>query len=85
MVSISANELKTRGISAVEDRVEAGEDVIVSVRGQDRFVVMSLEKYDRLREFELDLALQQARADFAAGRVVTESVDDHLRRVTDDL
>lgn len=51
MVSISANELKTRGIFAAEDRVEAGEDVIVSVREQDRFVFMSLEKYDRLREF----------------------------------
>lgn len=85
MDSITANELKTRGISAVEDRVEAGEDVIVSVRGRDRFVVMSLEKYDRLREFELDLALQEARADYAAGRVVTESVDDHLRRVADDV
>lgn len=85
MDSITANELKTRGISVLEGRVSAGEDVVVSVRGQDRFVVMSLERYDELREFELDRALAEARADYAAGRVVTESVDAHLDRVTDGL
>ena len=80
MGSVTANDLKTRGISAIEERVEAGEDVVVSVRGQDRFVVMSLERYDELRESELDRALAEARADHAAGRVVTESVDEHLKR-----
>jgi prevent-host-death family protein len=85
MSSVTANELKTRGVSAVEDRLEAGEDVIISVRGKDRYVVMSLEKYDQLRELELEHALREARADYAAGRTVTESVDDHMRRAADDV
>ena len=85
MSSVTANDLKTRGISFLEDRVKAGEDVVVSVRGQDCFVVMSLERYDELREFELDKALAEARADYAAGRVVAESVEEHLERVTDGL
>jgi prevent-host-death family protein len=85
MSSVTANDLKTRGISAVEDRLEAGEDVIISVRGKDRYVVMSLEKYDQLREFELEMALREARADYEAGRVVTESVDEHMRRIADDV
>jgi prevent-host-death family protein len=85
MRSVTANELKTRGVSAVEDRLEAGEDVIISVRGKDRYVVMSLEKYDQLRELELEHALREARADYAAGRTVTESVDEHMRRVADDV
>lgn len=82
MSIIAANELKTRGISAVENELEAGEDVIISVRGKPRYVVMNLGKYDRLRELELEGALREARADYEAGRVVTESVDDHMRRVT---
>ena len=85
MNAITANELKTRGVSAVEDRLENEEEVIISVRGKDRYVVMSLEKYARLREFELDMAVMEARADYEVGRIITESVEDHMKRVTDDL
>ena len=85
MNAITANELKTRGVSAVEDRLENEEEVIISVRGKDRYVVMSLEKFARLREFELDMAVMEARADYEAGNIITESVDDHMKRVTDAL
>jgi PHD/YefM family antitoxin component YafN of YafNO toxin-antitoxin module len=81
MSSITANELKTRGVSAFEDRLESGEEVFISVRGQEKYVVMSVEKFAKLREFELNQAVMEARADYAAGRVVRESVDDHLMRV----
>lgn len=50
----------------------------LSVRGELRFVVMEADAYQRLRECELEIALQEARAVFAAGRIVHESVDDHL-------
>jgi len=42
---------------------------------------MEADAYQRLRECELEIALQEARADLAAGRVVHESVDDHLKRL----
>ena len=74
MNAITANELKIRGVSAVEDRLENEEEVIISVRGKDRYVVMSLEKYAMLREFELDMAVMEARADYEAGNIITESV-----------
>jgi len=85
MNTITANELKTRGISAVEDQLKNGDEVIISVRGKDRYVVMSLEKFASLREFELDMAVKEARADYEAGNTVTESVEDHIKRVTDAL
>ena len=85
MNAVTANELKTRGVSAVEDRLKTEEEVIISVRGTDKYVVMSLEKYARLREFELDMAVAEARADYEAGRIIKESVDDHMKRVTDAL
>jgi prevent-host-death family protein len=85
MSTVTANELKTRGVSAVEDRLKTDNEVIISVRGQDKYVVMSLEKYSQLRECELDIAVQEAQADYESGRVITESVDDHMKRVTDAL
>lgn len=33
MNTVTANELKTKGISAVETRLKDGEEVIISVRG----------------------------------------------------
>jgi len=85
MNAITANELKIRGISAVEDCLENEEEVIISVRGKDRYVVMSLEKYARLRDFELDMAVMEARADYKAESIITESVEDHMQRVIDAL
>ena len=55
--------------------------VMVSVRGQDRFVVMDIEHYHYLRECELAAALAESQADLAAGRFVVESAEAHLARV----
>lgn len=85
MGALAANDLKTKGISAVEARLKVDEEVVISVRGQDRYVIMDLEKYNKLREYELAMAVQEAKADIAAGRLVTESVTDHMRRISDDV
>ncbi len=85
MNQITANELKIRGVSIVEERLEDEEELFISVRGKEKYVVLSIDKYARLREHELDMAIAEARADYEAGRVVSESVDDHMRRVTDGV
>lgn len=85
MTAITANELKTKGISAVEADLAAGEDVIITVRGQGKYVVMEMAKYEKLREYELEIALQEAKADLAAGRFVSESVTEHIKRLSDEV
>jgi hypothetical protein len=81
MSHISANDLKTKGISAIERALSQAPEAIVSVRGKDRFVVMDMAHYHYLRECELDAALAQTRADMAAGRTVQESPEAHLARL----
>ena len=83
MGTVTANELKTKGISALEIRLKVDGEVIISVRGKDRYVVMDLDKYAKLREYELTVALQEAKADVEAGRSITETVAEHMQRVTD--
>lgn len=85
MNTLTANDLKTRGVSAVEEGLRNSEELLISVRGQDRYVVMDIEKYNRLRELELAAAVAEAKADYAASRYHTESVEEHVKRVTDDL
>jgi PHD/YefM family antitoxin component YafN of YafNO toxin-antitoxin module len=81
MSHISANELKTRGIAAIEQVLAEQPEAIVSVRGKDRFVVLEMAQYQYLRECELEVALAEARADVAAGRAVRETAEAHLARL----
>lgn len=82
MGQITANDLKTRGIAAIEaSLVDGRTEAVVSVRGADRYVVMEMAQYQHLRECELEAALAESRADIAAGRFVTESAAAHLARV----
>ena len=81
MVSINANEIKTRGVAAIEAMLEQQSEAVISVRGKERFVVMDLAHYHYLRECELEAALAETRADLAAGRTVSESAEAHLARL----
>lgn len=81
MASISANDLKTKGVAAIEAMLEQQPEAVISVRGKERFVVMELAQYHYLRECELEAALAETRADLAAGRFVQESPEAHLARL----
>jgi PHD/YefM family antitoxin component YafN of YafNO toxin-antitoxin module len=81
MAAITANDLKTRGVAALEAALENTSDAVISVRGKDRFVVMGIAHYHHLRECELEAALREAKADVAAGRFVRESAGAHVKRI----
>jgi hypothetical protein len=81
MSQLTANELKTGGVAAIEAALQSQTEAIVSVRGKERYVVMEIAQYHYLRECELEAALAQSRADVAAGRFVKESPQAHIKRI----
>ena len=81
MKTIAANELKTRGVSSIEKALEMDAEVTISVRGQERYVVMPVAEYNRLRVCELEAALYETRQQFADGEYLEESVDEHMARI----
>lgn len=82
MTNIAANELKTKGVSVLENALKRGGEAIITVRGEQKYVVINMDQYDKLREYELEIALLEAKADVAEGRAKRESVDEHMKRVT---
>jgi len=82
MTVVTANELKTKGVSGIEKMLEEAREVIISVRGKPRYVVMEIDQYELMRESEIESAWYQARADVAAGRFRRESADEHIMRIT---
>ncbi len=85
MNAIDAHDLRMYGISIIESALAKNSEIAISISGKQRFVVMDVEHYQYLHEFELEVALKQAKEDVAAGRYVTESVDAHIKRLTDAL
>lgn len=81
MSNLTANDLKTKGVAAIEAVLAERPEAIVSVRGKERFVVMEIAQYHYLRECELEAALAESRADIAAGRFVKESPEAHVKRI----
>ena len=82
MNTITANQLKTKGVSIIESELANENELVITVRGKEKFVVLNMEQYNYLRECELDAALHEARADYQKGNFVTESVEKHIERVT---
>lgn len=81
MSQLTANDLKTKGIAAIEAALADSSEAVVSVRGKERFVVMNIAQYHYLRECELEAALAETRADLAAGRFAEESPAAHIERI----
>lgn len=81
MSSLTANNLKTKGIAAIEAVLAEQPEAIISVRGKDRFVVMEIAQYHYLRECELETALAKSRADIAAGRFEQGTPAAHVKHV----
>ena len=80
--TITANDLKTKGISILNEETSSGDEVIITVRGKNKYVVLSIEKYNYLRECELEAALNESRKDIKDGKFHKESVEKHVKRIT---
>ncbi len=85
MNTITANQLKTEGVSSIARALEEADEVIITVRGKARYVAMSVEEYDRLRAHELEAAWRQVQAEYEAGQYVVETADEHMARVQSEL
>ena len=83
MISIAANDLKTKGVSVLESALQHDGQAVITVRGERKYVVLDFNTYNKLREYELDIALQEARTDMVNGDYKRESIEQHMKRVLD--
>ena len=81
MKAITANDLKTKGVSCIDAALKEEGEALITVRGQNRYVVMDFDAYNRLRGCELEAALYEARREIAEGKCVEETVDEHIARI----
>ena len=82
---ISGNEVKTKGVSVFGKFLNKFDELIISVRGKEKYVVLDIERYNEFRENELDLAYYKAMNDIKNGKSIIKSADEHLKDLDNDI
>ena len=84
-MTISANEVKKRGVSLFDSLFEKVDELIINVRGKDKYVVLDIERYKEFRANELDLAYMQTMNDIKEGNYEKLSAAEHIAALKDEL
>ncbi len=77
---VSANDIKTKGVTLFDKLFESVSEVIINVRGKNKYVVIDIERYKQLRELELDRLYEETMSEIKEGKYTTD-VEEHLREV----
>lgn len=82
---IRANDIKKKGVSLFEKLIAPGEDIIINVRGKNKYVVLDIERYKQLRELELDTAYKKVMDDIKAGNYKKQTAREHVDDIVNEL
>ena len=84
-MTISANEVKQRGVSLFDNLLDKFDELIINVRGKDKYVVLDIERYREFRANELDLAYMQTMNDVKEGKYKAQSAAEHIAELENEL
>jgi hypothetical protein len=79
--SITANELKTRGIKIIEAKANENREILITLRGITKYAIVPIEYFNELRKYEIEMALKDSITDIKNGKFIEESVAKHIKRI----
>jgi len=82
---ISANEVKTKGVSMFDSLLEKFDELIINVRGKNKYVVLDIQRYKELRANELDLAYLNTKKEIKSGDFKTQNATQHIEELMNEL
>ena len=82
---ITASEVKTKGVSFFGKMLQKADELVINVRGKNKYVVLDMERYNEFRQNELDLAHMKAMQDIKDGRYKVQTAAEHTKELMDGL
>ena len=79
-MTISANEVKKRGVSIFDEMLKKFSEIAITFRGKKKYIVMDIKRYEELREKELELAYKEVMEDYKNGDYHTD-IEKHLKEI----
>jgi len=71
-MTITASEVKAKGVSLFEKLLDGSSDVIINVRGKDKYCVIPFEEYEEYRAYKLEKAHKEVMEDIENGNYHTD-------------
>lgn len=84
-MTITANEIKTNGVSMFDNLLKKFDELIINVRGKDKYVVLDIQRYKQFRESELDLAHMKVMQDIKDGNYKAQTAAQHTKELVNEL
>ena len=79
---ITALDLRTKGLKAIERAIEEEGEGIISYKGRPKYIVLPYEQYDEIVAARLDKAYEEVMKNVADGKCVSakshEEIDAHI-------
>ena len=82
---VTANEVKTKGVSLFDNLLQKFDELIISVRGKKKYVVIDIDRYNELREAELEKAYKEVMKDYENGNYKIFSAKEHIENLKREL
>ncbi len=77
--TLTAQELKVKGAQILKERMKKTDELIITIRGENSFVVLSMKQYEYFRKCELEAAVTESQADLREGKFSIKSVKQHIK------
>ncbi len=71
-MTVMANDIKTKGVSLFDTLFESFSEIIISVRGKNKYCVIPFEEYEDYRAYKLDVAHKEVMQDIENGAYHTD-------------
>jgi len=84
-MTISANEVKKRGVSIFDELLKKFSEIAITFRGKKKYIVMDIKRYEELREKELELAYKEVMDDYKNGDYRIVSAKKHIDSLKEEL
>ncbi|BCD61465.1 HigA protein [Nitratiruptor sp. YY08-26] len=80
---ISANDLKVKGIKAIEAELKKKPEAIITFRGKPKYIVLPLEEYERAKK--LDKRYIEFLEERALGKVKEVTAKEHIQELMNEI
>jgi PHD/YefM family antitoxin component YafN of YafNO toxin-antitoxin module len=85
VMTITASEVKTKGVSIFDKMLKRFDEIIINVRGKDKYVVIDIDRYNEFRQNELDLAHLKVMQDIQDGKYKSQTASEHIKDLISEL
>jgi len=82
---ITANDLKVKGIKAIEKELEERDEAIISFRGKPKYIVLDIEEYEMMRSLQIEAAYKELKNKKEQDKAYISDANTLIQRIENEL